>query len=64
MSKARKRHHQPWWKRKFSNRKKRKLYKRRLKRGEIRFTTFDAKLREVYPDTIEAPTYAGKYPWS
>lgn len=58
MSKARKRHRQPWWKRAHTVRK----WVRKMSRGP--FVSLDAKLREVYPDTIEAPTYAGKYPWS
>lgn len=49
MSKARKRHRQPWWKRAHTSRQRAKAYVRRIRNGEVKLVRFDDLMRRCYP---------------
>ena len=52
MSKARKRHLQPYWKRAHTGRQRAKSWLRRIRSGEIQIVRFDDVMREIYPKEI------------
>lgn len=52
MSKARKRHRQPWWKRAHTDRQSVKRWMRRVRSGEIKMVSFVSELQKIYPKGV------------